>query len=301
MNRIAHSAFACVVATALPLAALAQDAPAYPSPQEALDTLMSALNSNSPEQVVGALGPESSTVVLGTAPNDREFDWGEIYDDYLDGYRFVPRADGHVGFELGKDDWPFPIDVVRSDAGWIFDIEEGRNEIMARQVGLNELDVIDAMEAYVEIQREFRQVDHDGDGLLEFAAHVISSAGAHDGLYWPGSDSPVGDLVARASMDGFAEEGSDSAADPYLGYYFRILDAQGPQAPGGEMSYLVNGNMLAGHALLAVPAVYGESGVHSFLVSENGLVYEADLGEESLATAASLTSYNPDDEWEPVE
>jgi hypothetical protein len=206
-----------------------------------------------------------------------------------------------VGFELGEDDWPFPIDVVRSDAGWIFDIEDGRNEIMARQVGLNELDVIDAMEAYVEIQREFRQVDHDGDGLLEFAAHVTSSAGAHDGLYWPGGDSPVGDLVARASMDGFAEEGSDSAADPYLGYYFRILDAQGPEAPGGEMSYLVNGNMLAGHALLAVPAVYGESGVHSFLVSENGLVYEADLGEESLATAASLTSYNPDDAWEPVE
>ncbi|MEY8838079.1 DUF2950 family protein, partial [Cribrihabitans sp. XS_ASV171] len=209
--------------------------------------------------------------------------------------------DRRVGFELGADDWPMPIDVVRTDAGWSFDVEGGLEEIAARLIGFNELDVIDAMRAYVEIQRDFRSVDQDGDGLLEFAAHIISSAGSRDGLYWPGGESPVGDLVARASLDGFAEEGSDNAAQPYLGYYYRILDAQGSAAPGGGTSYLVNGQMLAGHALLAVPAIYGESGVHSFLVAENGVVLEADLGAESLTIARKMSAYNPDDAWTPAQ
>lgn len=301
MNIIPRLLPAILVAGLSPAAGMAADAPAYDSPQTALDLLMDALGADAPDQVLEVLGPGSETLVRDIDPEERRADWEQVHAIYLEGYRFVPRGDGRVGFELGEDDWPFPIDVVRTDAGWVFDIDGGREEIEARMVGLNELDVIDAMEAYVDLQREFRQVDHNGDGVLEFAAHIISSDGTRDGLYWPGGDSPVGDLVARASLEGFSADGTDSTAEPYLGYYFRILDRQGSAAPGGAMDYLVNGHMLAGHALLAVPAVYGESGVHSFLVSEFGEVLEADLGEDSLDLAQEITSYNPDENWSPAE
>jgi hypothetical protein len=212
----------------------------------------------------------------------------------------VPAGEGALTIALGDDGWPFPVPLLREGDGWRFDAEAARAEIIARRIGGNELDVIDVLDAYVDIQREYRSIDHDGDGIMEFASAILSTEGRRDGLYWPGDDSPVGDIAARASLDGFDVDGMDEGAEPFAGYFFRILQAQGEAAPGGAMSYIVNGNMVAGHALLAVPAVYGETGVHTFMVGENGIVVQADLGPDSLAAAFGITAFDPGRGWEIV-
>ncbi len=284
---------------ALPMAAAAQDH-VHATPQDALEALMSAVASDTPERVVSVVGPDAADLVRDAESEERREDWATVLSAYREGYRFVPSEDGRVTIELGRDDWPFPIDLVRGESGWSFDVSGGREEILARQIGLNELEVIAALQGYVVLQREFRQVDHDGDGVMEFAAHVISEDGTRDGLYWPGGDSPVGDRVARASLDGY-DDGGEAVAEPYLGYLFRVLNEQGEAAPGGAMNSLVNGHQLAGHALLAVPAEYGESGINSFLVGENGIVWEADLGPESLDLGLDITAFDPGEGWTVVE
>ena len=299
MTRIRNFAAAATLA-ALPFEAHSQESVYYPTPQDALEALMEALDTGTSEAVLAALGPEASGLIRDDKAPDRADDWALVVAVYRQGYRFVPVEDGRVTVELGTDGWPFPIELAEGDDGWAFDIESGKQEIVARLIGLNELDVIDILHAYVDIQREFRQVDHDGDGVLEFASSLISSAEDRDGLYWPGGDSPVGAAAARASLDGFSENGADLPAEPFFGYYFRLLTAQGPDAPGGAMDYFVNGHLVGGHALLAVPAVFGETGTFSFLVGENGLLFEADLGKETLETALEITTYNPDARWRPM-
>ncbi len=280
---------------------VAQTATVHATPQDALEALVGALKIGTIEAALEAIDPGATDLIQAHDDETRLEAWNELLDLYNEGYRFVP-TEGGVTIEFGADDWPFPISLVKNGSGgWIFDIEAAHEELSDRQIGENELGVIEIMEAYVEVQAEFRTVDHDGDGVLEFAAHVISSAEDRDGLYWPGDDSPTGDLVARSSLDGYSEDGIDVEPDPYLGYFIRVLNSQGPDAPGGEMSYLVNGHQLAGHALLAVPAEYGVTGINSFMVAENGIVLEADLGEDSLETALDMTIYNPDDAWLPVE
>ena len=174
-----------------------------------------------------------------------------------------------------------------------------------RRIGLNELDVIDLMHRAVTVQSTYRQTDHDGDGVMEFASSILSTPGQRDGLYWPSEpgteESPIGAFLARASDSGFSVDGTDQEPDPYLGYYFRILQKQGSGAPGGAHDYLVNGNMIAGHALLAYPAAYGETGIMSFVVGENGIVYEKDLGADTLSVAEAIDSYDPADGWVPAE
>jgi hypothetical protein len=147
----------------------------------------------------------------------------------------------------------------------------------------------------------FRLDDHDGDGVMEFARYIISDATRRDGLFWGDADSPMGVRLAQASLDGYADDDGDQPPIPHSGYYFRILDAQGENAPGGQMDYVVNDNMVAGHALLAVPAVYGETGIMSFMVSENGIILEADLGADTLDLAFGMMTYDPGAEWAPVE
>jgi hypothetical protein len=290
--RIAAFAFGAGMLALSP--ALAMDA-VYGSPQDALDALASALGTNDPVSVAGALGAGAEDM---TGALDDEIDAGALavlHTAWREGYRFVPQSDDEVVIELGADGWPFPVPLRRGEGGWRFDIEAGREEIAAREIGRNELDVLEVMAAYGVVQAAYRLVDHDGDGVMEFASSIISPAGTRTGLYWVGPDSPVGDRAARASLDGFLEPGAEDAThEPYFGYYFRVLNGQTDAAPGGAMSYLVGDNMLAGHALLAVPAEYGVSGVHSFLVNEAGTVWEADLGEETLDIAFDLELLDPD-------
>jgi hypothetical protein len=284
-----------------PALAQAEDgAPVYPTPQAALEALFGAITAGNPAGAAAAIGPSATDLVDADDPVATTETLADLSAAYLEGYRFVPSGAGAITIELGTDGWPFPVPLLRDGDGWRFDAEAARAEILARRIGGNELDVIDIMDAYVQIQRDYRGIDHDGDGVMEFASAILSTEGRRDGLYWPGEDSPVGDLAARANLDGFADEDGNEAGQPFAGYFFRILTAQGDAAPGGAMSYLVGDNMMAGHALLAVPAVYGETGVHTFMVGENGVVVQADLGPDSLEAAFGITAFDPGRGWEIV-
>ncbi len=290
------------LALLIPVGAQAADAPAsFATPQAALEAFAAALSDGDGKALLEIFGADAEDLLSTGNPERDAENRAEVLDLYLGGYRFVPDGDGKIVLSLGTDDWPFPIPLVRDGGEWSFDTEEGRDEVLYRRIGLNELDVIDMLAAYVDIQATYRLVDHDGDGIMEFAASLLSTEGQKDGLYWGSDDSPLGERIALASLDGFSDGETDREAEPFGGYYYRILQLQGPQAPGGEMSYLVNGNMVAGHAMLAVPSDYGDTGIHSFIVGENGLIYEADLGPDSLEIGAALRSYDPGGEWTLLE
>lgn len=296
MNRL------CALALAAALAGPVSADPAdYATPQDALDAMMSALEARDRDSLLVTFGPEASDLIFSDDPQEDRANRNVILALHDQGFRFAPREEGGVEILLGEEGWPFPIPLVSSDAGWSFDIEAGREEVLNREIGLNELEVIDLLALYVDLQALFRLSDHDGDGVMEFASSVISSPEVRDGLFWPGPDSMVGAELARASADGYSDGEADHEPEPFAGYYFRILAEQGPAAPGGEMSYLVGGNQVAGHALLAYPAAYGESGVHSFMVSENGRILEADLGDDTLTVAGEMTRYDPGEGWASVE
>lgn len=279
----------------------AEEPARFATPQAALDAFAAALSDGRGAELLKIFGADAEDLLSTGNPERDAENRTEVLDLYLGGYRFVPEGDGKVILSLGSDDWPFPIPLVRDGDSWRFDIEEGRDEVLYRRIGLNELDVIDMLAAYVDIQATYRLVDHDGDGIMEFAASLLSTEGQKDGLYWGDDDSPLGERIALASLDGYFDGETDREAEPFGGYYYRILQLQGPQAPGGEMSYLVNGNMVAGHAMLAVPSDYGDTGIHSFIVGENGLIYEADLGPDSLEIGAAIRAYDPGAEWSLLE
>lgn len=282
-------------------AASETEAPVYQTPETALDTLVAAMEAGDAEAAINAIDPSARDLMKSDDPATTAETMKDLLALHHVGYQLVPEEGGRVTILLGEDGWPFPISLLKGPEGWSYDTQTAREEIRDREIGAAELDVIEVLKKYVDIQSAYRKTDHDGDGVLEFAASLISSEGKRDGLYWPGGDSPVGDIAARASLDGFSEDGTDTTAEPLGGYYFRVLTEQGPSAPGGAMSYLVNGNMLAGHAVMAVPAEYGVSAISSFLVSEAGTIYEADLGPETLDVAFGLTAFDPGEGWEPVE
>jgi hypothetical protein len=276
----------------------------FATPEEAVAGLVAALEARDRDAVVAIFGAENLDVIsTGDAAEDGEI-WGEFLDSAQDEMLIELDTPDAATLFVGRDLWPFPAQIVRRDAGWAFDAEEARDEVLARRIGGHELAVIDVLKRANGIQSIYRRFDHDGDGVMEFAAGILSTAGARDGLYWPASAgglSPFDDRIARANLGGFAIDGQDVEPDPWEGYYFTILQAQGPAAPGGAYSYLVNGNMVSGYAVLAVPAVYGDTGIMSFMVGENGIVYETDLGEDTLTRALEITAFDPGEGWQPVE
>lgn len=272
----------------------------FPTPQDAFEALTTAVDNRDAEAFEAIFGAEN--VDLLVSENDAENAVNRLAFKTLvdEGFRFQ-RTEQGVILILGAEDWPFPVPILRGPDGWHFDAEAGRQEIRDREIGLNELAVIDLLLAYVDLQTQFRQVDYDADGVMEFAQTIISSADERNGLFWPGGPGFVGQALARAELQGWSDGLEDFEPEPFLGYYFAILHGQGPAAPGGNAEYLVGGNMVAGHAMLAVPADYDGTGIHSFLIGENGILYEADLGEDTLAQAAEMDRYNPDDVWSVVE
>lgn len=287
-----------------PLAALAAPA-SYDSPTDAVAALISALAAKDKDAVVTVFGPEFEDLAFtGDEADDLET-WREFYQSYRTYHRLDTIDDRRAVLFIGREAWPFPVEVVKSEGKWSFDGEGARDEIVARRIGLNELDVIDTLRRAPIIQDRFRSEDHDGDGVMEFAASILSSPGLRDGLYWPDEpgteESPLGDFIARANADGYNFDGTDQEPEPYLGYYFRILQKQGASAPGGAHDYMINGNMVAGHAAMAYPAAYGETGIMTFMVGENGVVYQADLGPETLVTAGAIDTFDPDETWMPAE
>jgi hypothetical protein len=279
----------------------------FETPDAAVAAMVAALEVANREAVLGIFGPENEDILsTGNPQEDREV-WGT----FLKGLKTFSRIEMEASDEniatlfAGREMWPFPVQLVRTEGMWSFDAESAREEILMRRIGRNELAVIHIMRRAGEIQTSYRQTDHDGDGVMEFAASILSSPGARDGLYWPlepgAPPSPFDETIARAAITGYSLGGQDYEPEPFEGYYFRILQGQGDAAPGGAYSYMIAGNMVAGHAVIAYPAVYGDTGIMSFMVAENGLLLEADFGEDTLAKAAEILVFNPDEEWLPVE
>jgi hypothetical protein len=204
----------------------------------------------------------------------------------------------------GKDAWPFPIPIVKDGAGWRFDTKAGKEEVLNRRIGRNELSAIQVVQAYVDAQREYYLRNPQNDKLLHYAQKFVSAQGKRDGLYYATKSgeraSPLGPLLLGAKAEGYAR-GEGGKPTPYHGYHYRILKAQGPDAPGGAYDYVVKGTMLGGHALIAWPANYGNSGVMTFVVNHDGVVYEKDLGPDSAAAVGKITRFNPDKSWKQAE
>ena len=290
-----------VALTCLSIGPLWAEPTSYANPFDALEGFVSALETGDRSTVLAVFGPENEDLLSSGSTAEDARNRTTLLKLYHEGYRMEPQEDGSVVLAFGSDAWPFPVPLKRGDGGWSFDAQAGRQEVADRALGLNEIEVIELLAAYVGVQATFRQSDHDGDGVMEFARQIISSPDTRDGLFWPGQASPVGERLARASESGFNDGEQDRAPEPYMGYYFRILTRQGADAPGGAMDYLVNDQMVGGHAILAVPADYGVSGANSFMVSENGVIFEADMGEETLKKAAETDTYNPGTDWTPVQ
>jgi hypothetical protein len=203
---------------------------------------------------------------------------------------------------IGSDDWSLPIPIVKSKNGWSFDAGKGKKEILKRRIGRNELQVIEVLDAYVDAQQEYASKDCRGAGRVEFAQRIISTPGTRDGLYWQAVEgeqqSPLGPLMARAAKEGY--DTKDGNLSPFHGYYFKVLTGQGPGAVGGTYQYVVKGKMILGFALIAYPAEYGNSGVMTFLVNQEGVIYEKDLGRDTRRLAEAVTLFNPDKGWKKV-
>jgi hypothetical protein len=270
----------------------------FANPDEAVSALANAVKSNTKQDILKVLGADGQDIIDSgddVADDDARNKFVSAYDAghsiHVDGRRAL--------LTIGADDFVFPIPLIHTKTGWEFDTEEGRQEILYRRIGRNELDAIQTGLAFVDAEDEYAEKDR-GDGVGIYAQRIVSSPGKKDGLYWPSdsNDSPLGQLAAEASAEGYK---AGSSPRPYHGYYYRILTQQGANAPGGALNYLVKGKMIGGFALIAYPADYGNSGVMTFIVSHAGVVHERDLGEHTEERAKSITSFDPDNGWKQVE
>ena len=286
-----------------PFAANAADnGKAFATPQEAVATLATA----TAKEATNAL-----RVIFGSAAADLENpdrvqaanDLRAFTTAYDQSRRIVHESDSRCVLEVGERFWPFPVPIVKKDGQWFFDTESGKEELLNRRIGGNELKALQTVRVYVTAQREYAEQDRDGDEVLEYAQKFVSTSGTKDGLYWPpdldGEISPLGPLVAQAQTQGYTpksrEEGE--ASQPFHGYLFKILTRQGQQTPGGKYSYIINGNMIGGFALVAWPAEYGETRIMTFIVNQQGRVYQKNLGPKTIKIAETMKAYDPDKTW----
>ncbi|MGY4625645.1 DUF2950 domain-containing protein [Bradyrhizobium sp. USDA 4486] len=278
-------------------ASLAQES--YKTPEDAAAALAAAVKSG-PKDILKVLGRDAEGIVFSgddVADNDIRARFSSMYEA-----KHGIKAEGNktATLLLGPDDFPFPIPLVNTKAGWEFDTAEGRIEVLRRRIGRNELDAIQTMLAYVDAQNEYADNDR-GEGAGVYAQRIVSSPGKKDGLFWrdDSDPSPLGALAAEASKEGY--RAGDVGPAPYHGYYFHILKGQGPDARGGALNYVVKGKMIGGFGLIAWPAEYGNSGVMTFLVNHDGVVYQKDLGPRTALIAERITQFNPDQTWRKVD
>ncbi len=274
----------------------------FETPEAAVEALVQALRDNSEQELLALLGPGSAALISsGDEVEDREQS-AKFVRHYDEKNRLENAGDRKIILHVGNTDWPFPISIVKTGKSWRFDTKLGKEEILSRRIGRNELAAIQTCLAIVDAEREYATMDREGDGLLKYALKFHSDKGKKDGLYWesaPGEKpSPLGPLFAKAQSEGYRKEEKPA---PYNGYFFRILTAQGRDAHGGAYSYLVKGKMVGGFALVAYPASYSASGVKTFIVNHQGIVYEKDLGTKTAERAMSMKDFNPDKTWEKAE
>lgn len=275
----------------------------FKTPEEAVQALAAVIESQDDARTAGMFGAGWRELLgSGDAVADRD-DALKTRAMILEKVAFDEAEGGHKVALLGDDEWPFPIPLVKDGELWRFDVEAGREELLNRRIGRNELSTLAMLHAYVDAQREYFAAGRDGNPPA-YAQKLWSSEGRHDGLHWPSAagepESPVGAAVAQAAEEGYRRD-TDAAPDPYHGYFYRTLKAQGKSAPGGEKSYLdEKGLMTRGFAVIAWPAIYGQAGVMTFMVGQQGIVFQKDLGEETGTAAAAVTVYDPDESWDPT-
>jgi hypothetical protein len=274
----------------------------FPSPEEGVQALMDAAKNNDTASLLQVLGPEAQPFInTGDAVSDRA-SRARFVQAYEEARTLVQVGDTQVILQIGKDAWPFPIPLVKNSTSWSFDSKEGKEEILNRNIGRNELDVIQVCLAYVDAQREYYMRNPQHVALPHYAAKFMSTKGKRDGLYWATTTaeppSPLGPLLAQARREGYNPTAGTSI--PYHGYYYKMLTGQGPSAPDGAYDYVVRGQMIGGFAMVAYPAQYGSSGIMTFIVNHDGVVYQKDFGPNTTALAQAMTKFNPDETWKKL-
>lgn len=275
----------------------------FETPDAAVIALIEAAASEDRGALLEVLGSDLDELVSGDPVADA-LDRRRFVELSQEAAQLEDETDDSAILVIGPEDWPFPIPLAKDDRGWFFDTRAGLEELLDRRIGLNELHAIATARAFVDAQLEYAAADPDGDGARAYAGRFWSTEGKRDGLYWPTNESepesPMGPLVDDAVEEGYEVREDGEGRRPYHGYYFKILTAQGPSGPGGAKSYLKDGRLADGFGLLAWPASYGNSGIMSFQVNQRGMVYQADLGEDTAAVAEAIDAYDPGEDWEPV-
>jgi len=286
----------------MPGRSLAAGEQPFSSPEAAVNALKAAVETQDTNSLRAIFGPTAHDLVSADvveAAEERELFMRRCREKI----NLVTESATKQALQLGADGWPFPIPLVSQNGQWRFDTEAGKEEICNRRIGANELGAIQVCHAYVQAQREYASVDRVGDEVLAYAQHLRSAPGARDGLYWSrrtGDElSPLGPLVAQARVEGYRKQTKILTEDqtPYHGYYFKILTRQGKHAPGGRYSYIINGHMVAGFALVAWPAEWNNTGMMTFLVNQRGKVYQKNLGPKTSSMAKAMNAYDPDRTW----
>ncbi len=308
--------FAMIIISAIVIIASYQGATAadlkqkmFKSPDEAVKALIESVRAKDKEGLLAIFGP-SGKEIISSGDEVADKIMGERFvKAYEEVNKVVSEGDTKMVLHVGKEDYPFPIPIVKKGDFWFFDTRAGKEEILNRRIGRNELSTIQACLAYVDAQREYARRGQ-GSGLMEYAKRFASSPGKRDGLYWEAkegeSPSPLGPLVAQAVKEGYkkkedGKQAKEQTLIPYHGYYYKILKAQGKNATGGDYNYVVKGKMIGGFALVAYPAEYGVSGVMTFIVNHDGIVYEKDLGKATEKLSVAMKKFDPDKTWKKAE
>ncbi len=297
-----------LIIVAAPVRTLAADQEKFNSTDDAISALTAAAkahDTNSFHAIFGVAGHELASPDVVQANADYKI-FAQRLEEKI---QLVTNADDNVTLQLGEDGWPFPIPLVKQNGQWFFDTAAGKEEILNRRIGMDELGAIAVCNAYVQAQREYASQDRMGDGVLAYAQFLKSKPGKHDGLFWPTNKnpgeilSPLGPLVAQADAEGYVHTAKmlNEESAPYHGYYFEIMTRQGKHAPGGKYKYIINGRMIAGFALVAWPAQWGNTGVMTFIVNQQGKVYQKNLGPKTVKIANDMSVYDPDDTWTLVQ
>jgi hypothetical protein len=270
----------------------------FASPADAVKALIEAAKSNGRSELLAIFGPEGKDLISSGNGVEDKAGCQKFLEAYEQMNKLETMNPDLVLLHVGADDWTFPIPIVKKGNVWLFDTKEGREEILNRRIGKDEMSVIEVLHEYVDAQREYASKDRNGNGVLEYAQRLASTKGKKNGLCWEAKEgeekSPFGPLVAKAACEG-------GKPLPYYGYYYKTLKGQGKHATGGAYSYIVKGNMILGFGLIAYPAMYGNSGVMTFIVNQEGIVYEKDLGKNTEKSAKAINTYDPDKTWKRVE
>ncbi len=293
------AAAAVLLAACLPGRSTAQQQgqKTFSSPQEASTSLVAAAQSNDEKAILEILGPDGKQIISSGDQTEDAQDRADFLRRYRQMHRLVKEPDGFTLY-VGAENWPLPMPVVERDHSWFFDTAAGKREILYRRIGRNEISAIRVCQELVAAQEEYYSAQH------EFAKKILSDEGQHNGLYWQAAEgeaqSPIGPLVASAVAEGYAKP-PEGAPTPYRGYYYRVLTRQAKNAPGGPKNYIVGGKMTGGFAFVAYPAEYRSSGVMTFIVNEDGVVYQKDLGWKTDVLAKAMKEYNPGSGWQKAE